>query len=243
MINTTKINGTVDQIGAEERVKRLFSRSIKKESKVNALHLVLSMLDLTTLEGKDSPGKIRQLCYKAAHLHDCYPDIPQVAAVCVYPNLVRVAKESLVGTSINVASVATGFPSGMSTVDEKLAEVRKVVKDGADEVDMVLSIGALKSHEEDLVYTDIRCVAELVHSTHRILKVILETSLLSNQEKVLACVLSKLAGADFVKTSTGFGVPGANIHDVALMHSLVGGGSTRWARFDELRFIMKAPLP
>ena len=148
MLTTTEINGTVDQIGAEERVKRLFSRSIKRESKVNALHLALSMLDLTTLEGKDSPGKVRQLCYKAAHLHDCYPDIPQVAAVCVYPNLVRVAKESLFGTSIKVASVATGFPSGMSSMNEKLAEVRKVVKDGACEsahLKVILETGELET--------------------------------------------------------------------------------------------------
>src|SRR3954452_25602936 len=103
---------TIDQVGVEERVERLQKRSIKKDSKVHALKLALSMIDLTTLEGADSPGKVRQMCYKAAHLHDTHPDIPHVAAVCVYPTLVRLAHESLEGTGIKVAAVATGFPSG-----------------------------------------------------------------------------------------------------------------------------------
>ena len=202
MLTTTEINGTVDQIGAEERVKRLFSRSIKKESKVNALHLALSMLDLTTLEGKDSPGKVRQLCYKAAHLHDRHPDLPQVAAVCVYPNLVRVAKESLIGTSISVASVATGFPSGMSSMNEKLAEVRKVVKDGADEVDMVLSRGEFLRGNLDYVYEEITQVKNACERAH--LKVILETGELETLDNVRkASVLAMESGADFIKTSTG----------------------------------------
>ena len=202
MLTTTEINGTVDQIGAEERVKRLFSRSIKKESKVNALHLALSMLDLTTLEGKDSPGKVRQLCYKAAHLHDCYPGIPKVAAVCVYPNLVRVAKESLIGTSISVASVATGFPSGMSSMNEKLAEVRKVVKDGADEVDMVLSRGEFLRGNLDYVCEEITQVKNACERAH--LKVILETGELETLDNVRkASVLAMESGADFIKTSTG----------------------------------------
>ena len=201
-INTTDIIGTVNQIGAEERVKRLFSRSIKKESKVKALHLVLSMLDLTTLEGKDSPGKVRQLCYKAAHLHDRHPDLPQVAAVCVYPNLVRVAKESLIGTSIKVASVATGFPSGMSSMNEKLAEVRKVVEDGADEVDMVLSRGEFLRGNLDYVCEEITQVKNACERAH--LKVILETGELETLDNVRkASVLAMEAGADFIKTSTG----------------------------------------
>ena len=201
-VTTTAINGTVDQIGAEERVKRLFSRSIKKESKVEALHLVLSMLDLTTLEGKDSPGKVRQLCYKAAHLHNRYPYIPQVAAVCVYPNLVRVAKEALFGTSIKVASVATGFPSGMSSMNEKLAEVRKVVKDGADEVDMVLSRGEFLRGNLDYVCEEITQVKNACESAH--LKVILETGELETLDNVRrASILAMESGADFIKTSTG----------------------------------------
>ena len=160
------------------------------------------MLDLTTLEGKDSPGKVRQLCYKAAHLHDCYPGIPQVAAVCVYPNLVRVAKESLIGTSIKVASVATGFPSGMSSMNEKLAEVRKVVKDGADEVDMVLSRGEFLRGNLDYVCEEITQVKNACERAH--LKVILETGELETLDNVRkASLLAMESGADFIKTSTG----------------------------------------
>src|SRR5881398_3824226 len=103
---------TIDQVGIEERVERLQKRSIKKESKVHALKLALSMIDLTTLEGADSPGKVRQMCYKAAHLSDSLPDLPHVAAVCVYPAMVKVAAEAVKGTAIHVAAVATGFPSG-----------------------------------------------------------------------------------------------------------------------------------
>ena len=202
MPTTIGINGTVDQTGAEERVKRLFSRSIKKESKVSALHMVLSMLDLTTLEGKDSPGKVRQLCYKAAHLHDSYPGIPHVAAVCVYPNLVRVAKESLTGTSINVASVATGFPSGMNSMNEKLAEVRKVVEDGADEVDMVISRGEFLRGNLDYVCEEITQVKNACGDAH--LKVILETGELETLDNVRkASIIAMESGGDFIKTSTG----------------------------------------
>ena len=127
----------IDQIGAQERVTRLFSRSIKKDSKVQALHLALSMIDLTTLEGKDSPGKVKQLCYKASHLHDSFPGLPNVAAICVYPTMVSIAKKALEGTEINVASVATAFPSGMADMNSKLDEVKSVIDAGADEVDMV----------------------------------------------------------------------------------------------------------
>src|SRR5829696_8414081 len=111
---------TVDQVGIEERIDRLTKRSIKKESKVQALKLALSMIDLTTLEGADSPGKVRQMCYKAKHLHDTLPDIPHVAAVCVYPTLVKIAKADLTGSGINVAAVATGFPSGQYPLHVKL---------------------------------------------------------------------------------------------------------------------------
>ena len=103
----------IDQVGTQERVARLFSRSIKKESKIHALKTVLSMIDLTTLEGKDSPGKVKQLCYKAAHLHDQFPDLPTVAAICIYPTMVPIAKKVLEKTDINIAAVATAFPSGM----------------------------------------------------------------------------------------------------------------------------------
>src|SRR5215217_9561246 len=110
---------TIDQVGVEERVERLQKRSIKKESKVHALKLALSMIDLTTLEGADSPGKVKQMCYKAAHLHDAMADLPHVAAVCVYPTMVAIAKREVEGTGIKVASVATGFPSGQYPLEVK----------------------------------------------------------------------------------------------------------------------------
>ena len=116
---------TVDQIGVQERVKRLKARSIKQKSKLHALTLTLSMIDLTTLEGRDSPSKVRQLCYKATHLHEKFPDLPHVAAVCVYAPMIKVAKEALRGSSVKVAAVATAFPSGMATLETKLAEVNQ----------------------------------------------------------------------------------------------------------------------
>jgi len=121
----------VDQVGVEERVEKLNKRSIKKESKISALKLALSMIDLTTLEGKDSMGKVSQLCNKALHLHDSYPGLPNVAAVCVYPPMVPTAVKMLKDSNVKVASVATAFPSGMTSLSAKLSEVKKVVKMGA----------------------------------------------------------------------------------------------------------------
>ena len=123
----------VDEVGVKERAARFQTRSIKKESKIEALHMVLSMIDLTTLEGMDTPGKVKQLCQKAIHLHDAVPDLPHVAAVCVYPTMVGVAKKALGDHNINVASVATAFPSGMAPRQIKLEETRIAVDDGADE--------------------------------------------------------------------------------------------------------------
>ena len=195
-------NRTIDQIGAEERVSRLFSRSIKKDSKVQALKMVLSMIDLTTLEGKDSPGKVKQLCYKAAHLHDQYPGLPGVAAICVYPNMVPVAKAALAGTNIKVASVATAFPSGMTTLSAKLKEVRSVVDDGAEEVDMVISRGKFLSGDLDFVSDEVAQIKDACGAAK--LKVILETGELVTLDNVRrASDLVMHAGADFIKTSTG----------------------------------------
>ena len=160
----------IDQVGAQERIARFFSRSIKKKSKINALKAVLSMIDLTTLEGKDSPGKVKQLCYKAVHLHDQFPDLPTVAAICVYPTMVSIAKKSLNNTDINVASVATAFPSGMTSLEYKLNEVRMVVADGADEVDMVISRGKFLQGEYNYVADEIAFVKEACGKAH--LKVI-----------------------------------------------------------------------
>ena len=198
----------IDQIGTQERVARLFSRSIKKESKVQALHLALSMIDLTTLEGKDSSGKVKHLCYKASHLHDSFSGLPNVAAICVYPTMVPVAKKALEGTGINVASVATAFPSGMADLQAKLDEVKSVVEDGADEVDMVISRGEFLRGEYEYVSDEIAQVKEACGNAH--LKVILETGELVTLDNVrLASDLAMEAGADFIKTSTGKVSPAA----------------------------------
>ena len=207
---------SVDQIGAEERVSRLFKRSIKKESKMAALQMALSMIDLTTLEGKDSPGKVKQLCYKAAHLHDKFPGLPSVAAICVYPTMVAVAKNELKGTGIRTASAATGFPSGMTSQDVKLNEVRKVVDDGADEVDMVISRGHFLKGDYQYVYDEIAAVKKACGNTE--LKVILETGELQTLDKVRrASDIAMEAGADFIKTSTGKVKPAATPPVVLVM--------------------------
>ena len=199
---------TVDQIGVQERVKRLKARSIKQKSKLHALTLTLSMIDLTTLEGRDSPSKVRQLCYKATHLHKKFPGIPHVAAVCVYAPMIKVAKEALRGSSVKVAAVATAFPSGMATLETKLAEVNQAVQDGTDEVDMVISRGRLLSGEHDYVAEEIARVKELCGQAH--LKVILETGELVTLDNVRAAsYLAMRAGADFIKTSTGKVQPAA----------------------------------
>ena len=198
----------IDQIGAQERVTRLFSRSIKKDSKVQALYLALSMIDLTTLEGKDSPGKVKQLCYKASHLHDSFPGLPNVAAICVYPTMVAIAKKALAGTGIKVASVATAFPSGMADMHAKLDEVKSVIDAGADEVDMVISRGKFLRGDYQYVSDEIAQVKDACGETH--LKVILETGELVTLDNVrLASDIAMESGADFIKTSTGKVSPAA----------------------------------
>ena len=198
----------IDQVGAQERVSRLFSRSIKKESKIDALHTVLSMIDLTTLEGKDSEGKVKQLCYKASHLHYKHPGLPYVAAICVYPTMVPIAKKELEGTEINVASVATAFPSGMADINAKLDEVKSVVDAGADEVDMVISRGRFLNGDYNYVSDEISQVKDACGKAH--LKVILETGELVTLDNVqLASDIAMEAGADFIKTSTGKVSPAA----------------------------------
>src|SRR3954451_11444517 len=143
---------SVDQVGIQERVERLTKRSIKKDSKIHALKLALSMIDLTTLEGADSPGKVRQMCYKAAHLSDNLPDIPHVAAVCVYPTLVRIARQAVGTSGIKVAAVATGFPSGQYPLQTKLDDTKFAVEEGADEIDMVISRGHFLSGDYSYVF-------------------------------------------------------------------------------------------
>ncbi len=201
---------SIDQVGVEERISRLTKRSIKKESKLIALKLALSMVDLTTLDAKDTPGKVRQLCTKAMHPHDAIQGIPQVAAVCVYPTMVRIAKESLKGSKIQVAAVSTAFPSGMSTRKVKLEETRFAVNEGADEIDMVISRGHFLQGEYNYVYDEIAAVKEACGAAH--LKVILETGELSTLDNVrLASDIAMQAGADFIKTSTGKIQPAATL--------------------------------
>lgn len=198
----------IDEVGVEERVARLNSRSIKKESKIQALTMALSMVDLTTLAGMDTPGKVKQLCQKAKKPHVAMPDLPAVAAVCVYPNMVSVAKKALRGTDINIASVATAFPSGMSTLEAKLEETKKVIEDGADEVDMVISRGEFLKGNYSYVYDEIAAVKDACGDAH--LKVILETGELQTYENVRkASDVAMHAGADFIKTSTGKVKPAA----------------------------------
>jgi deoxyribose-phosphate aldolase len=217
-INTLKFiqqTVTVDEIGVAERVARFGTRSIKKSSKVEALKLAMSMIDLTTLEGQDTPGKVRQMCFKAAHVHDEVPGIPQVAAVCVYPTLVRVAREALKGTNIHVAAVATAFPSGQAPASVKIDDTRYAVEEGADEIDMVISRGKFLAGDYNFVFDEIAAVKEACGKAH--LKVILETGELSTLDNVRrASELAILAGADFIKTSTGKVQPAATM-DVTLV--------------------------
>ena len=210
IMGTTSIQKakSIDQVNTQARVTRLFSRSIKKESKMQALYLALSLIDLTTLEGKDSEGKVKQLCYKASHLHYKHPGLPYVAAICVYPTMVPIAKKELAETGINVASVATAFPSGMADINAKLDEVKSVVDAGADEVDMVISRGRFLNGDYNYVSDEISQVKDACGKAH--LKVILETGELVTLDNVqLASDIAMEAGADFIKTSTGKVSPAA----------------------------------
>ena len=196
----------VDQVGVEERAASLAKRSIKREAKLWALDLAIRMVDLTTLEGKDTPGKIRALAGKARRPDPTDPTIPSVAALCVYPNMIQTAKEALVGSSVKVAAVATYFPSGQSPMAVKLADVRSALKLGADEIDMVIDRGAFLAGNYGKVYDEIAAVKEVVGAAdgEHHLKVILETGELETYDNVRrASVLAMAAGADFIKTSTG----------------------------------------
>jgi len=200
----------VDQVGIELRVESLKRRSIKKASKLWALDLAIRMMDLTTLEGRDTPGKIRALCAKAIHPQPGDPSIPSVAAVCLYPALIPEAKDALRGSSVKVASVATGFPSGQTFRDIKVAEVKAAVAAGADEVDMVIDRGAFLSGDYSTVFDEIVEIKDACGETH--LKVILETGELGTFDQVRrASILAMAAGADFIKTSTGKIQPAATL--------------------------------
>ena len=202
--------GSVDAVALEARAGELAKRSIKRESKLAALDLAVRMMDLTTLEGADTPGKVAALCSKARRPDPGDAGIPPVAAVCVYPNLVPTAKERLRGSTVKVASVATAFPSGQSPLDVKLADVRDAVELGADEVDMVIDRGAFLSGRYAKVYDEIVRVKEACGDAH--LKVILETGELGTYDNVRrASLLAMAAGADFIKTSTGKIQPAATL--------------------------------
>jgi deoxyribose-phosphate aldolase len=202
--------GSVDQVAVEERAATLAKRSIKREAKLWALELAVRMMDLTTLEGADTPGKVAALCSKAVRPDPVDRTVPSVAAVCVYPNLVPVARERVAGTGVKVASVATGFPSGQYPTELKLADVRSAVELGADEVDMVIDRGAFLSGRYAKVYDEIIRVKEACGEAH--LKVILETGELGTYDNVRrASLLAIAAGADFIKTSTGKVVPAATL--------------------------------
>ena len=208
--NKLPTSPSIDKVGVEERVARFQTRSIKNESKRQGLDLVLSMIDLTTLEGKDTPGKVKQMCYKAHHLHDAYAGVPNVAAVCVYPSMVRIAKTALNGTDVKVASVSTAFPSGQSTREIKITDTKFAVDEGADEIDMVISRGKFLAGEYNFVFDEIASIKEACGKAR--LKVILETGELCTLDNVRkASDIAIYAGADFIKTSTGKIQPAATM--------------------------------
>ena len=207
----------IDQVGIEDRIARITARSIKKESKMQGLLIALNMIDLTTLEGADTDEKVKQLCFKAHHLHDELPGLPTTAAVCVYPNFVKLAVNELKGTGVKVASVATAFPSGQSSAEIKLLDTKIAVDSGADEVDMVISRGKFHSGEYNFVFDEIAMIKEACGKNVR-LKVILETGEIGTLDKVRqASDIAMYAGADFIKTSTGKIKPAATLHVTLVM--------------------------
>ena len=201
---------SVDQVGAEERAASLAKRSIKKSSKLWALDLAIRCMDLTTLEGSDTPGKVTALCAKGIRPKPGDPTIPSVAAICVYPARVADAVAQVRGSDVRVASVATAFPSGQSFTSIKIAETEEAVRAGAHEIDMVIDRGAFLSGDYQRVYDEVIAVKEACGSAH--LKVILETGELGTYDAVRrASILAMAAGADFIKTSTGKVQPAATL--------------------------------
>ncbi len=200
----------VDPVGIEQRAAGLATRSIKKASKLAAIDLAISMVDLTTLEGADTPGKVRNLARKALLPDPDRPDTPQTAAICIYPDMVPTAKEEVAGSGVKVASVATAFPSGRSSLEVKLADTKIAVDAGADEIDMVIDRGAFLAGRYGAVFEQIVAVKAACGSAR--LKVILETGELATYDNVRrASWLALLAGGDFIKTSTGKVSPAATL--------------------------------
>jgi deoxyribose-phosphate aldolase len=201
---------TVDQVMVEERAASFTKRSLKNDAKLSGLKLAISMMDLTTLEGKDTPGKVAHLCRKAIQPMAPEFGVPSCAAVCVYPNLVRAAKLFTAGSGVHVAAVATAFPSGQFPLELKLADTRAAVAEGADEIDMVIDRGAFHMGEYGRVFDEIAATKEACGLAH--LKVILETGELDTYDNVrLASEIAMRAGADFIKTSTGKVSPAATM--------------------------------
>ena len=204
-------NIRVDKLGIEDRINRITKRSLKRESKLKGLEIILSMIDLTTLEGMDTVKKVEQLCYKATHLHNQFPNLPSVAAVCVYPNMVRIASNSLKESDVLVASVATAFPSGNATLQIKINDTKEAIENGANEVDMVISRGKFHSGEYNYVFDEIAAIKDVCGENSR-LKVILETGELGDYDHIrMASEIAINAGADFIKTSTGKISPAATL--------------------------------
>jgi len=219
----------VDAVGVEERAASLAKRSIKKDAKLWALDLAIRMMDLTTLEGKDTPGKVRALAGKARRPDPTDPSIPHVAALCVYPNMIPAAVEALKGSGVKVASVATYFPSGQAPIEVKLADVRAAVEMGADEIDMVIDRGAFLAGDYASVYDEIIAVKEACGEAH--LKVILETGELETYDNVRrASVLAMAAGADFIKTSTGKVSPASTLAGSLVMMEAIRDFFTQTGR-------------
>jgi deoxyribose-phosphate aldolase len=210
----------VDAVALEERASSLGKRSIKKATKVAGLKLAVSMMDLTTLEGKDTAGKVRQLCQKALAPLPNDPSVGPCGAICVYPNHVQTAKAALAGSTVKVASVATAFPSGQSPLDIKLDDTRRAVDFGADEIDMVIDRGAMLVGDYAKVYDEIAATKEACGAAQ--LKVILETGELGSYDTVrMASELAIAAGADFIKTSTGKIQPAATPPVTLLMLEVI----------------------
>lgn len=210
----------IDQVGIEERCARFKTRSIKNDAKMQGLKMALNMIDLTTLEGKDTAGKVRQICYKAMHLHDELPGLPTVAAVCVYPEMVESARKYLGTSGVKIASVATAFPSGQANLGIKLADTKQAIEAGADEIDMVISRGKFHQGEYNFVFDEIAAIKEACGDKR--LKVILETGELGDLENVaLASRLAIDAGADFIKTSTGKIQPAATMEVTLVMLEVI----------------------
>ncbi|HWH31448.1 MAG TPA: deoxyribose-phosphate aldolase [Egibacteraceae bacterium] len=200
----------VDQVGADARAATLATRSIKKQAKLQAIDMAIAMTDLTTLEGMDTPGKVRTLCAKARRPDPADPSVPPVAAVCVYGDLVPAAAEALRGSPVRIAAVATAFPSGRASLRVKLEDTREAVAAGATEIDMVIDRGAFLAGRYGQVFDEIRAVKDACGPAH--LKVILETGELATYDNVRrASWLALAAGADFIKTSTGKVAPSATL--------------------------------